>query len=96
MSGAVDECAVMRFCRWADGEPDAARDVAVVMATFRVSRRVACRWRRAHRESQRHAVATVRPRAASVGRHDLRLDQLHGGESDYVAASLRHAARCSR
>lgn len=88
---ATGEAAVMRFARWADANPGEARCVETIMRTFGVARRVACRWRRALRESRRHAPAPV-----NTGRHDLRLDDLHAGEGDYVAASLRAARRGAR
>lgn len=85
------EVEAMRFARWADANPAAARDVEVIMQVFRVKRPQACRWRRALRESRRHA-----PGPVNTGRHDLRTDELHAGESDYVAASLRAAAARAR
>lgn len=84
--GGASEIDAMRFVRWADENPDHARDVESIMRVWRVARRVACRWRKAHRESLKHPM----PR---LGRHDLRLDDLHQGKSEYVAASLSHARR---
>jgi hypothetical protein len=82
------EVTVMRFARWADANPAAAREVETIMRVFGVARRVACRWRRALRESLRHAPAPI-----NTGRHDLALGEIDPGTSEYVAASLRHAAR---
>jgi hypothetical protein len=88
MSAAAGDVAAMRFGRWADANRGAARNVEVIISTFRVSRRVAYRWRRAHLESLKQALPAVV--APVPGRHEG-LPDLDPDTSAYVGASLRAA-----